>query len=90
MPGMDKRVEVRCTAEELARWKQQAGPIPLSRWIRLQCERVVDRREPLKPQAPYSFSGGMEGKKLPPGSAPAKPELDVRPAFKPDFGKRLK
>lgn len=34
VPYMDKRVEVRCSAEELAQWKAAAGDVPLGRWIR--------------------------------------------------------
>jgi hypothetical protein len=31
---MSERVEVRCSAEELAQWKDAAGEVALSRWIR--------------------------------------------------------
>jgi hypothetical protein len=78
---MDKRVEVRCTAEELARWKQAAGAIPLSRWIRLQCERTLDRRKPL----PQVESQAVFGDKVFDMHTREQIGTVSAPAFRPDF-----
>jgi hypothetical protein len=54
---MDRRVEVRCTEEQLARWREAAGDVPLGRWIRGCCESRVDGCEPLVQE----LGGGVGG-----------------------------
>jgi hypothetical protein len=71
---MDKRIEVRCTDEQLTRWKVAAGEASLSSWVRFCCDSRVDAGEPLQ----------REYRKAEVVAAFAARE------FKPDFGSRLK
>jgi hypothetical protein len=87
---MDKRVEIRCTEEELARWKEAAGAVPLSRWIRLQCERTLDRRVPLEYVQRHDPDALLDVTGVPLAAEVGKAAVQSRPAFKPDFGSRLK
>jgi hypothetical protein len=84
---MDKRIEVRCTDEQLARWREAAGEASLSAWVRYCCDSRVDaqfsellrRTEPWEPNVV-----------LPSYAVPVpRPSAD-RSSFKPDFGSRLK
>jgi hypothetical protein len=80
---MDKRLEVRCTDEQLARWKEAAGEASLSSWLRAAADAFVEEREVFTAVPLGSFSGGLV-RDVPSVPAP------VRPEFRPDFGSRLK
>jgi hypothetical protein len=93
---MDRRVEVRCTEEQLARWKEAAGDVPLGRWIRGCCESRVDGCEPLVQELGGSVGGVPMGVALervrsdgsvvaPGGVGYESAAQSARPAFKPDF-----
>jgi hypothetical protein len=84
---MDKRVEIRCTADELGVWKAAAGEVALSRWLRLAAMAYATACSPPEIFRPVpdrvSFCGGLV-RDVPSVPFPGKPE------FRPDFGSRLK
>jgi hypothetical protein len=86
---MDKRFEIRCTDEELARWRVAAGGVPLSKWVRgvLNGNGVV---QTVGMRAAVERSRS-DGSAVRPGEVGYEfATQHVVPVFKPDFGSRLK